>query len=238
MTFREFHAGLLNTLRQLRTDIALPFVYIMLRTKKFEMSKDLLDFACSGSFGAIKPSQVRPEIEKLLELLNDKKAKNGLEVGTNNGGTLFLFANTIRPGGMLVSVDLPGGLYGGGYSPVRIPFYQSFARRGSRINLIRADSHSPETLAKVKKATGGTKLDFIFIDGDHAYEGVKKDFEMYSPLVKKGGLIIFHDIAVHPLELRCDVHRFWNEIKKKYKHTEFIEAQEQSWAGIGVIYRS
>jgi hypothetical protein len=30
-------------------------------------------------------------------------------------------------------------------------------------------------------------VDFLFIDGDHTYEGVKKDFEMYSPLVRREG---------------------------------------------------
>ena len=29
---------------------------------------------------------------------------------------------------------------------------------------------------------------YLFIDGDHTYQGVKKDFEMYGPLVKKDGL--------------------------------------------------
>jgi hypothetical protein len=33
----------------------------------------------------------------------------------------------------------------------------------------------------------------LFIDGDHRYEGVRRDFEMYSPLVGAGGLIAFHD---------------------------------------------
>jgi hypothetical protein len=36
-------------------------------------------------------------------------------------------------------------------------------------------------------------LHFIFIDGDHTYEAVKKDYELYSHKVKKGGLIFFHD---------------------------------------------
>ena len=237
MIFRKVLVDLLNILRQLRTDIALPIVYLKFKTRKFENRKNILDFAFSGSMGAIKPSQVKSEIEKVLALLNEHKAKNGLEIGTNNGGTLFLFANAVRPNGMLVSVDLPGGMYGGGYSSVRIPLYRSFARGRTEISLIREDSHLPGTLEKVKKTIGDVKLDFIFIDGDHSYEGVKKDFEMYSPLVKKNGLVVFHDIAVHPPELKCDVHRFWGEIKKKYRHVEFVEAPAQAWAGIGVIFK-
>jgi len=38
-------------------------------------------------------------------------------------------------------------------------------------------------------------LDFVYIDGDHNYEAVKKDLEMYYPKVKKGGLFSGHDYA-------------------------------------------
>ncbi len=37
------------------------------------------------------------------------------------------------------------------------------------------------------------KIDLLFIDGDHSYEGVKKDFELYSNLLNDKGIIIIHD---------------------------------------------
>jgi len=37
------------------------------------------------------------------------------------------------------------------------------------------------------------KIDLLFIDGDHSYEGVKKDFDLYSKLLKPNGLILIHD---------------------------------------------
>lgn len=37
------------------------------------------------------------------------------------------------------------------------------------------------------------QLDFVFIDGDHSYEGVKIDLEKYVPKLKLGGLLIGHD---------------------------------------------
>lgn len=79
-------------------------------------------------------------------------------------------------------------------------------------------------------------MDFLFIDGDHTYEGVKKDFEMYSSLVRRGGLIAFHDIVPHPLETGCEVNKFWNEIKYFYKYIEIVRDWNQGWAGIGVLY--
>ena len=37
------------------------------------------------------------------------------------------------------------------------------------------------------------KIDILFIDGDHSYEGVKKDFDLYSNILSENGIIIIHD---------------------------------------------
>ena len=39
----------------------------------------------------------------------------------------------------------------------------------------------------------GIKIDFLFIDGDHSYEGVKLDFDLYSTILSDNGVIIIHD---------------------------------------------
>jgi hypothetical protein len=41
----------------------------------------------------------------------------------------------------------------------------------------------------------GPCIDYLFIDGDHQYDSVKKDFEDWYPLVKEGGIISIHDSA-------------------------------------------
>jgi len=80
----------------------------------------------------------------------------------------------------------------------------------------------------------GNQLDFIFIDGDHSYEGVKKDFEMYSPLVKKRGIIAFHDIVNEdPSREDIKVPYFWYEIKKKYSYKEIVV--DKINYGIGIL---
>ena len=37
------------------------------------------------------------------------------------------------------------------------------------------------------------KIDYLHIDADHTYEGVKKDFELYSTIMNKNGIISIHD---------------------------------------------
>ena len=37
------------------------------------------------------------------------------------------------------------------------------------------------------------KIDYLHIDGDHSYEGVKKDFELYSTIMSENAIITIHD---------------------------------------------
>jgi predicted O-methyltransferase YrrM len=80
-------------------------------------------------------------------------------------------------------------------------------------------------------------VDFLFIDGDHTYEGVRADFEMYSVLVRPGGMLIFHDICKHKFaeQINCHVDRFWQEVKNERRALEFVHNWNQGAAGIGVI---
>jgi len=88
----------------------------------------------------------------------------------------------------------------------------------------------------VEKGLEGHKVDFLFIDGDHTYGGVKTDFEMYSSLVGKGGLIAFHDIVPGPPENVGGVPRFWSEIKPSFSYLELVKDWKQGGCGIGTIY--
>jgi cephalosporin hydroxylase len=190
----------------------------------------LVDLAMRGYWNAISPIQSRPELIALLKVLKQARPSRVLEIGTANGGTLFPFTRIAATDALLVSVDLPGGPGGGGYPADRIPLYQAFPLPGQRLELIRDDSHDPSVLKRVAELVGDQGLEFLFIDGDHSYEGVRRDYEMYGPLVKPNGLIAFHDIEFCP-----DVQRFWDEVKVGKQTQELLEGDKQRY-GIGLIY--
>jgi len=224
----------------------LSFLLVPYASKTFRSIKnwtDALDFVFSNNLVAllIRPMQVREEIAQLLEIISGLRPRVILEIGTARGGTLFLWTRVAAEDALLISVDLPGGPFGGGYSRLRGVLYKRFACCSQRIELIRANSHSPDTLEKVKKLLNGRYVDFLFIDGDHTYNGVKTDYEMYSELVRPGGIIAFHDIVEHPQHPDVGVPRFWQELKKSLpldrNYIEIVKDWKQGWAGIGVIFK-
>jgi predicted O-methyltransferase YrrM len=193
-------------------------------------------------------SQVRSEIVGLGKLLQELAPKRSLEIGTNYGGTLFLLCALSPADAEIISLDLPFGEFGGGYPRRKIPLYRQFPRNGQKLHLLRANSHAAETQERVLNILGGAPLDYLFLDGDHTYEGVSRDFEMYAPLVRSGGIVAFHDIVTYNPASRCAVVTFWKEIKQKYRHGEFVEetprgseplaitGSRMETAGLGVLY--
>jgi predicted O-methyltransferase YrrM len=178
------------------------------------------------------PFQVPEELVRLMEDVRGLNPQTVLEIGTHRGGTLYLWARLARPDAILISIDLPGGKFGGGYSPFRAPIYRRFAQERQKLHLMRADSHRESTLEETKRLLSGRQIDLLFIDGDHTYEGVKKDWEMYSPLVRSGGLIVFHDVAGNYGETQ--VKAIWDTIKTSYPHREYMTHPEGLY-GIGVL---
>jgi len=192
----------------------------------------------------VSPGQVRSEFRQFLELVAELRPRRMLEIGTANGGSLLVLAGLCAPDAKIMSIDLPDGEFGGGYPSWKLPIYRAFARADQQVELLRGDSHDPGSLAKVDALLGDDKLDLLFIDGDHTYDGVRRDFEMYSPLVRKGGLIAFHDInPPNPQSSTTDgtrllvgeVPEYWAEIRDAHNGQEFVAPSENGCFGLGVI---
>lgn len=192
-------------------------------------------FAYTAANGLLGPQQVRTELLSLARRVAARQPRVVVEIGTADGGTLFVFGTLAHPEATVVSIDLPGGNHGGGYPSWKRSMYRSFAREDQQIHLLRGDSHSSRQQLHLEHVLGGRPIDFLFIDGDHTYAGVRADFDTYAPLVRPGGLIAIHDICTHDPEARAGVDRLWRELCATYETEELIEDTGQGWAGIGLV---
>lgn len=182
--------------------------------------------------------QLQEEFVPALEFAAGLRPQRVLEIGTGWGGSLFSWAQVARPDAHLVSVDLPGGPGGGGYTREYAPRFKQFCFPAQRLTCVLNDSTDLSIVAHVKDVLNGP-VDVLFLDGAHAYDAVSKDFQNYSPLVARGGIVVFHDIA-HSNEDGAtellEVDRFWGEVKRDRKHHEFVrDADDGFHLGVGVL---
>ncbi len=54
--------------------------------------------------------------------------------------------------------------------------------------------YTPAAAEQLQHVAG--KIDYVFIDGGHAYENVKEDIACWKPIVRQGGQLLFHDYAM------------------------------------------
>lgn len=171
------------------------------------------------------------EFVPFLSHVNALQPRVLMEVGTREGGALFMLAHAMRHGGTVISVDLPGGPWGHAESAAKKAIVTGeLATRGFEVHAFDRDSQRPETRQEVDAALRGRAVDVLFLDADHSFEGVSRDWELYSPLVRPGGIVAFHDLILSDAFPQCGVGRLWEALKRRYPTQEYWAAY-----GLGIL---
>lgn|GEM_PF-2937274 len=144
-----------------------------------------------------------------------------LEIGVLFGVASICFYEFCSPcfkSVQMTLVDPFDGYYGPGAADIisGVPVTRKATQANLDNNAIpRADyeilqgfSHDPDVLSEASKSD----YDVLLIDGDHSYEGVRKDYELYAPLVREGGIILFDDYNVNEWP---DIKNFVDKLHKK-----------------------
>jgi len=220
--------------------------------------EDVLDTVLEvepGSPYSVEISQLREEIRGLAQAVAEQEPENVLEIGTLRGGTFYVWCRHFDTAEHLVSLDLPGR----DLKRRRDELLHEFAP-SKDIDVVRGNSHADETYEEVAQKFD-EPVDFLFVDGDHTYEGVKDDFETYSRLVAEDGVVAFHDIIPHAdtrrecreriseyddLEERhvgvghpnWGVSELWDELVEsgEYETEEIVAHPKQFGKGVGLLH--
>ena len=168
------------------------------------------------------------EFGMLLDIFKNLNPRGILEIGSFFGGTLWYWIKNSYYPRTIVSIDLPITKADARYDKM----CESRAKWGKWVGkemefaYISGDSRNEQVISKVQKIfSGDKKVDWLFIDGGHDYDTVNADYVNYAPLVRKDGLVIFHDI-LHETGVRA----YWNKVKNG-KST--IEINKEF--GLGII---
>ena len=172
-------------------------------------------------YGGLKMKQYPYEMAKLLCFLFERKHEinSYIEIGAERGGTFFTidsFMQTINPNfKSSIAIDRSSQIMRNGFVKY------AAIHKNCRFYKMNSQRFIPDS-----------KYDLCFIDGDHSYAGVKADFEKIKGYSR---YIVFHDIACTLPHI--EVKNFWNEIKDKYEHQEFVfnHPDFPVQMGIGVI---
>lgn len=137
----------------------------------------------------------------------------GIEIGRFRGGSTVLLAYAVGESGKLYSLDISSRFD----DDIRTVLTRLSLQ--NRVELVVADSASFNI---------NSIFDFVFIDGDHGYLAVKKDYNQMAPRLKVGGLIIFHDMAnTRPFSSQADGPKRLRE-ELISLHSDFIEIVEEA----------
>lgn len=184
----------------------------------------------------VKVLQNEWEFNRLLSIYKSLKPKNIIEIGSYEGGTIWHWITFNDEVQKIISIDYP--VYADKEEEKQIwnarANWNDWASDNESIIQclpIFGLSTDKYIIEEVYNCFPYKNVDMLFIDDGHDYETVKSDFDNYSPLVKQGGMIVFHD--VQGLE---DVRRFWNEIKQQHPYVEIVENTAVGW-GIGIIFK-
>jgi len=171
-------------------------------------------------------AQIPDELAAAMQLVAEAEPRTLAELGCDLGGTLWAWRQAC-PEARVYGITLNDNGTGTGGQGNERPL----VTHGAMVRVW--DSHSVYSRDWLAGQLRGDPLDVLVVDGDHSYKGVRRDYALYSPLVRPGGLILIHDV-VNAKDSRVDVPRFWRELGRGKVIASRVDANPVGW---GVIVK-
>jgi predicted O-methyltransferase YrrM len=152
--------------------------------------------ALALAVGLVPPRTMHSEADVAVLLSAAAGARRAVEIGVYEGASAIALLGVLDASAELHLIDpfgshsdaLPPG-WGASEHATRRTVERERARRGANVpRVIWHVARSAEVARQWR-----SEIDLVFIDGDHSREGCELDWELWSPLVARGGRVVFHD---------------------------------------------
>ena len=156
---------------------------------------EVLSHYLKWRIGITPPQTQTTEAERSCITTHARGKHHLVEIGVWHGVTTKLMRASMASNGVLFAVDpfMVGRL---GVSLQQKIAHSEVGRSShGEVRWIRSLGADALLMAK---AQGLEAVDFIFIDGDHSFEGLKSDWNLWTPLVSLGGIVALHDSRSTP----------------------------------------
>jgi len=160
-----------------------------------------------------------PVINELADKLN--RNVTGLEIGICRGENIVYFLENCDKLEKIHCIDpyLPYMDWVGPITQEDMDSYHEIAIKNFSPNGDKIVVHKDTSDNCVDKFEDG-QFDYIFIDGDHSFDGVMKDLKNYYSKVKSGGIFSGHDINLIDVQRALRDFRIANNIDSEIKFTD------------------
>ncbi len=148
------------------------------------------------------------EFTCLVLLMKRAEAARVFEFGTYMGVSITQMVLNLPPQGAAYTLDLPETTQGTVYS-IADPDEAALTLEKRKGSLVPADLKSHVTFLQQDSAAFDPspyegRIDFVFVDGAHAYNYVKNDSEKGWRMLRSGGIMAWHDVrSADPDVVRC-----------------------------------
>jgi hypothetical protein len=174
------------------------------------------------------------EFQELVKIYKTRHPEYVLEIGTWHGASLFHWLHNASSNAKIINIDLGPDRWNPPEPDFDTRIWGQWVPNGVELYTVIGNSQDPNIVELIHHRV--PRIDFLWIDGDHSYEGVKADFQNYGPLVTSG-VIALHDIIQPIRRMRINVCKLWREIQEAgYKTQEIYSMPNQPDMGIGIIY--
>jgi predicted O-methyltransferase YrrM len=200
---------------------------LMLRCAAVRIGADVRPSAHLALYclGLAKPETQVTARERECLLEHAAGTKLAAEIGVWHGVTTSVLRKVMDATGTIYAIDpFPAGRMG--FSIQRwIASREIRKANGAEVRFLRLTGVDS---AKRFLSEGILNFDFVFIDGDHSFDGLRGDWEYWSRLVQAGGCIALHDSrssASRDIETAGSV-RFTKQVILKVAAFEVVSEEE------------